>query len=196
MVDWSPIYNEPLAESPNDLTPKVAPAVGLDALVKVRLELEDMLRCCGNDQSAPLEFGALHAKVFVAMVSESDSPLSASLRAQAAGVVGHLKIDDAKPILKTMAMDEKEDLRARLNAIGSYIQLSGFTAASEVRQLFQDNSMLVRSVSYLVSMKSPDSQLAALAEREFKKEKSPRVRSMVTRQFPERNTESMTQADD
>ena len=44
MVDWSPIYNEPLVESLNDLTPKVAPAVGLHALVKVRLELEDMLR--------------------------------------------------------------------------------------------------------------------------------------------------------
>ena len=134
----------------------------------------------------------MHAKVYMAMVLESDSPLSASLRAQAAGVVGHLKISEAKPILKTMAMDEREDLRTRLNAIGSYIQLSGFAAASEVRQLFQDNNVLVRSFSYMVSMKSPDSQLAALAERQFNDEKDPRVRSMVTRKFPMRNTESMT----
>ncbi|HYN24868.1 MAG TPA: hypothetical protein VES69_07470 [Pyrinomonadaceae bacterium] len=103
--------------------PKVRRAAirSLSPVVRARIQLEASLRVCGVDPAPKVtKFTAVHRRVLLAMLSKVDSPVSASLRARAADVTGTLRIREAAPVLRRMALDEQEDLQTRLNSVCSY----------------------------------------------------------------------------
>jgi hypothetical protein len=195
VIKKSPIYNEPIPRHRGDRIPKLRRIGRLDPIVRIRLELENTLRVCGNSSERPLKLGKMHIPVLMAMLSETDSPLSASLRARTAGVVGFMKIKEAAPALTRIALNEDENIQTRLNAIGSFIKIRGYAAMKDVNLLVQDKNKLVRVATYLAAMKSDDLRLAEAAEILYKKESDKGVRYMVTRRIPKLKSESMTQPD-
>ena len=90
-------YNEPGKSSRGDRVPKLVQisARALEPVVRARLEVENTLRVCGNERAPAFRFTARHQQALVAMLRETDSPVSASLRARAAAAVGPLKIAKA-----------------------------------------------------------------------------------------------------
>jgi HEAT repeat protein len=195
MIEKSPIYNEPVRKHRGDRIPKLGRIGRLDPIVRTRFELENALRACGNSPGRPLKLGKMHVTVLLAMLSETDSPLSASLRARTVGVVGFMKIKEAAPVLTRMALNEEEDMQTRLNAIGSFIQIRRYAAIKDIGLLVQDKNKLVRVATYLAAMKSYDLRLAEAAEKLYKKESDKSVRYMVTRRIPKLKSESRTQPD-
>jgi hypothetical protein len=190
------IYNEPLSSPRGDLTPKTASIKRIDKMVKARLELERHLRICGNPPTRPFRLTAAHSRVLLAMLSENDSPMSASLRARAAGVAGEVKLRRAAPILAQMALDEKEDLQTRINAAGSYISFGGHAGSAATSRLLRVKDTLVRAAAYVAAMKVADTRLVALAERQFKRERNRRVQAMVTRRIPRVGKLAATRSDE
>src|SRR5437016_2643052 len=136
-IERSKLYNEPLEVVWRDVVPasaKVRPE-RLGAAVQARIQLESELRVCGlepQDRLKRPQFTPVHLRVLVRMLSETDSPLSASLRAAAAATAGPLKLAEAAPVLRSMAVNEKEDRRTRIHAIDSYISLAGKGTARDL----------------------------------------------------------------
>ena len=160
-------------------------AATLSPMVRTRLEVEQALSQCGNDdRSKAFHFTTARRTVLLAMLREQDSPLSASLRADAAMVAGAL--DDRRFVrpLRTLALDAREDLETRLNAIGSYLRLAGARAARDLPALFAAKNPTVRRAAYLGAFNSSAPQCVAVAEKRFVRETDTRVRSAVVRRIP------------
>jgi hypothetical protein len=179
--------NEPLPDFEGDLAPRMKPlrAVSLSAMVRTRLDVEQALSACGNDdRSKTFLFTAPRRTVLLAMLAEQDSPFSASLRADAAMAAGTL--DDKRFVapLRRLALDEREDLETRVNAVGSWLRLAGARAARDLPALFASRNPIVRRAAYLGAFGSPARQCVAAAQKRFPREKDPRVRSAVARRVP------------
>jgi len=195
MTKNSPVYNEPLLKRRNDWSPKLQQIGGMHPIIKARLELEKTLRMCGNDPEKPLKIKKTHVKVLLAMLSETDSPLSASLRARSAGIVGFMKIKEAAKILREMALKD-DDIQTRLNAISSFIRISGYATKRDVQQLVKNNNKHIRVVTYIAAMRSSDKRLVEATELLYKKESDEDVRYMVTRRVPKLQSESTAKDND
>jgi hypothetical protein len=195
-IKRSAYYNEPRTARRGDRMPKLAPTVprGLDRLVRARLEVESALRVCGNERGPAFRLRAGHLQVLVAMLSEADSPLSASLRARAAAAAGPLKLSKAAPALRAIALNEDEDLLTRLNAVGSYIQIRGRRAAEDVKTLLRSQDPMVRASVYVAALNASD-MLAEIAERRFRAERDSRVKTHVARRVPRLRDSGLTKAD-
>ena len=178
-------FNEPRKSSRGDRVPKLAPIStrALSPVVRARLEIERTLRVCGNDRSPALRFRAAHEHSLVAMLREADSPMSASLRARAAAAVGPLQLARAAPVLRTMAMNEDEDLQTRINAVDSYLRIRGRRAGGELAALLRAKHALVRATTYVAALKS-EPALAGAAAKHFKTERDARVKAYVLRRVP------------
>jgi hypothetical protein len=193
----STYYNEPRTARRGDRVPKLARTVtrGLDRVVRARLEIEGALRVCGNEREPTFGLRAVHVQVLVAMLSEADSPLSASLRARAAAAAGPLKLSKAAPALRAIALNEDEDLLTRLNAAGSYVQIRGRRAAADVKTLLRPSQdPMVRASVYVAALKAGDT-LAEVAERRFRTELDSRVKAYVARRVPRLRDSGLTKAD-
>lgn len=190
------VYNEPRKSSRSDRVPKLAhiSARALGPIVRARLEIEHMLRLCGNDRSPALRFRAAHQQALVAMLREADSPMSASLRAHAAAAAGPLRLVKALPVLRAMALDDEEDLLTRVNAAGSYVQIRGRRAVEELAALLRARHPLVRATIYVAALKS-EPALADAAARRFKTERDARLKAYVLRRVPALQTRGATDAD-
>jgi hypothetical protein len=189
-------YNEPGKPSRADRVPKVARISGraLGPTVRARLELERTLRVCGNDRSPAIRYSDAHRQALVAMLREADSPLSASLRAHAAGAAGPLKISKAAPLLRAMALADEEDLLTRLNAAASYLRIRGRRAAGELTSLLRVKHPLVRAALYVTALNA-EPALASAAARRFKSERDARIKGYVLRRVPSVRRDSQTEAD-
>lgn len=198
MARQTPRYNEPLPRPRGDRVPRV-PTVGprrLERVVRARLELERSLRECANGPTRrPLSLTAAHRTALLAILSETDSPLAASLRARAAAVVGPMKLEQAAPALRRMVLDEGDDLQTRLNAAGSYLTIRGRAAVRDIPLLLRSREPAVRAAVYLGALRSPVSQLVEAARGRFVKESDARVRAMVSRRLPGLSLAQATQAD-
>lgn len=192
------VYNEPSLRPRGDRVPKGKPfAPGrLDPLVRARLELERELRVCANrPMSKAFHLTDAHAQVLLAMLTEVDSPMSASLRARAAGVVGAIGLTKAAPTLRKMALDEEEDAQTRLNAAASYTMLRKRAATDDVSDMLESKEPLLRTAVYVAALMSGDSHLIDLAEARYQKEDDLSVRRQVTHRVPSLVAEARTRDD-
>jgi hypothetical protein len=180
-------YNEPLTAFKGDVVPRMRRLRARDfsSMVRTRLEVEQDLSRCGNDErSKTFVYTTARRRALLAILAENDSPLSASLRADAALVAGALADKKFITPLRKLALDEHEDLETRLNAIGSYLQLAGARAATDLEKLLASKSAIVRRTAYLGAFGSKAPQFVAVAEKRFQREKNARVRSVVSRKIP------------
>jgi hypothetical protein len=180
-------YNEPLAAFKGDVVPRMRRlrAKDFSSRVQTRLEVEQDLSRCGNDErSKPFVYTTARRTALLAILAENDSPLSASLRADAALVAGALADKRFVTPLRKLALDEHEDLETRLNAIGSYLQLAGTRAATDLEKLLASRSAIVRRTAYLGAFHSKVPEFVAVAEKRFQREKNARVKSAVSRKIP------------
>jgi hypothetical protein len=190
-------YNEPVEAAGRDVMPasaRVRPE-RLGAAVHARLMLESQLRICGvqpKETIKSVEFGPAHRKVLVRMLSEVDSPLSASLRSAAAAAAGRLRLAEAAPLLRAMATDENEDARTRLHAIDSYIALAGAKAARDLKAILSSSDPVARSTALIAALRTNLPQLAKLAHAHLQKEKDAGVRTRVVRNVSALNMETTT----
>ena len=191
-------YNEPLKAPRGDAVPKLTPVrtVTLRATVRTRLTLEKELRVCGLAPPGPsIQVTASMRKILVSMLAEVDSPLSASLRARAAGAAGKLGIKEATSALRRIALDEAEDLSTRVGAVSSYLQLKGAAAARDLDTLLGSKSWQVRASAYAQVLKDPSWELRSIGEARFKRERNARVKGYVARRVYSVRAEGST-ADD
>jgi hypothetical protein len=192
------VYNEPSTRPRGDRVPKAQPfaPARLGRLVRARLELERELRICANrPASKPLRFTDAHAQVLLAMLTELDSPKSASLRARAAAAVGPMGLTKAAPTLRKMALDQQEDEQTRLNAAASYVMLRKRAAADDVSAMLESEEPLMRTTVYVSALRSGDSRLIDLAEARYQEEDDPSVRRQVARRVPTLVAEAQTRDD-
>jgi hypothetical protein len=189
-------YNEPGKSSRGDRVPKLVQisARALEPVVRARLEVENTLRVCGNERAPAFRFTARHQQALVAMLRETDSPVSASLRARAAAAVGPLKIAKAAPLLRAMALDDDEDLLTRVNAAGSYLQIRGRLAAGELTSLLRAKHPLVRATFYVAALDA-EPALAEAAARRFKSERDARIKGYVLHRVPSLEARAYTDPD-
>lgn len=186
-VEPTGVYNEPAVARRGDRLPTTAPVLidRLSAVVRARLDLERQLRTCGNRPiGQSFHFTATHARVLIQMLSELDSPLSADLRARAAGVVGPLRLERAVPILRRIALDEDDDLQTRLNAANSLILLHPRNIAGDVQKLLESKEPLLRATVYVATVRSVDPRLRKLAEERYANETNRSVRRHVALRAP------------
>ena len=180
-------YNEPLLSSRGDVFPRVKRmrVKEISAMVRARLEVENELGKCGNEESTRrFVFTAVRMKVLLAILKENDSPFSASLRADAASVAGGIKDKRVVFAIRKIAIDEREDLETRLNAVQSYIQVAGQAASRDLRKLLSSKQSLVRQQAYLSAFRSHVSQLVTEAARRLKREPNKRIKKTVSRKVP------------
>jgi hypothetical protein len=192
------VYNEPVVARHGDRLPSPAtvPVARLSAVVKARLELERHLRVCGNRPlGPPFHFTVTHARVLIRMLSELDSPLSAGLRARAAGVVGALRLERAVPLLRRIAIDEDDDIQTRLNAASSLILLRPRGIAGDVAKLLESTDARLRATVYVAAVTSDDPRLRTLAEERYAKEKDRTVLRHVALRAPWLQSVSQTRDD-
>ena len=196
-IERSKFYNEPLDTAWRDAVPvaaRIRPE-RLGAAVQARIELESGLRMCGaepQNRMGTLQFTSVHRRVLVRMLSEIDSPLSASLRAAAAAVAGPLKLTEATPLLRSMAVDEKEDRRTRLHAIESYILLGGASVARDLRIILRSRDPLAKSSALVAALRTGEPNLTKLAHAYFQRERNAGVRALVSRRVSGINMETAT----
>jgi hypothetical protein len=196
-IERAKFYNEPLDVAWKD----ISPAAGrlrperLGAAVQARIELESALRVCGVEPQGrlgTLQFTPVHRRVLVRMLSENDSPLSASLRASAAAAAGPLKLAEAAPVLRSMAVDEKEDRRTRLNAIESYVSLGGAGASRDLSAILRSRDPLARATALVAALRTDSPQLTRIAHAHLEKEKDEGIRLLVSRRVSGLNMDSAT----
>jgi len=196
-IERSKLYNEPLEAAWRDVVPaaaKVRPE-RLGAAVQARIELESGLRVCGVEPQSrlgTLQFTPVHRRVLVRMLSETDSPLSASLRAAAAAAAGPLKLTEAAPVLRSMAVDEKEDRRTRLHAIESYISLGAASAARDLGAILRSRDPLARSSALVAALRTDAPHLTKIAHAHLQREKDAGIRALVSRRVSGLNMETAT----
>lgn len=196
-IERSKLYNEPLEVAWRDVVPAAARIrpERLGAAVQARIELESRLRVCGVEPQSglgTLQFTAVHRRVLVRMLSEADSPLSASLRAAAAAAAGPLKLTEAGPVLRGMAVDEKEDRRTRLHAIESYISLGGASVARDLSAILRSRDPLARSSALVGALRTGAPRLAKIAHAHLQREKNAGIRALVSRRVSGLNMETAT----
>jgi len=198
-IERSKLYNEPLSAARKD----VVPAVGkiyperLGAVIQARLELESRLRVCATEPQSDLgtlHFAAVHRRVLVRMLSETDSPLSASLRAGAAAAAGPLKMTEAAPVLRMMALDEKEDRRTRLHAIESYVALRTAAVSRDLWQILKSRDPLARASALVAALRTDAPHLTTIAHAHLRREKNESVKSLVNRRVNALTMDSATAA--
>jgi hypothetical protein len=192
------ILNEPAPKRPGDLIPVLGRTkrAALGTLVKARLTLEADLRACGL--SKPTRSQAPTAgirKVLLAMLTETDSPFSASLRMRAAERLGPMGARIAIPQLRKIAFDEDDDLATRLGALRSYLRLAGDGGATTLRSLFQSRTPQIRTAAYVESMTGDVNRLKTIAEQHFAAERNHRVRLSVRQRVEAIRSQSSTDAD-
>lgn len=196
-IERSKLYNEPQQVAWRDVVPasaKVRPEA-LGTAVHARIQLESELRVCGaepQDRLKRLEFTAVHRRVLLRMLSENDSPLSASLRAAAAATAGPLKLAEAAPVLRSMALDEKEDRRTRLHAIESYISLAGAGTPRDLSAILRSRDPIARSAALVAAYRTNSPQLTKIAHSHLQREKNAGVRAQVSRRVSVLNLETAT----
>jgi HEAT repeat protein len=196
-IERSKLYNEPLEVAWRDVAPAAARIrpERLGAAVQARMDLESGLRVCGVEPQArlgTLQFTSVHRRVLVRMLSETDSPLSASLRAAAAAAAGPLKLTEAAPVLRKMAVDEKEDRRTRLHAIESYISLGGASAARDLAAILRSRDPLARSSALVAALRTDAPPLVKIARAHLQREKDAGIRALVSRRVSGLNMETAT----
>jgi hypothetical protein len=86
--------------------------------------------------------------------------------------------------LRTLAVDETEDLSTRLGAVRSYLSLAGKRAEKELPRLLSSKTWQVRAVAYVQALTSAQTSHKSLAEKTFRKEKPGRVKDFVARRVP------------
>ncbi len=196
-IEPSKYYNEPLGAAWRDVIPrgdKLRPE-RLGTMVDVRIQLESELRVCGvapQEKLKTIRITTAHRKVLVLMLAENDSPSSASLRAAAAAVAGPLRLSEAAPALRSMALDEKEDRRTRLHAIESYISLSGASGSPDLKTMLRSRDPIARTAALIAALRTEAPVLAKIARGHLHKEKHPGVAAAVTRRVPSFNMELAT----
>jgi HEAT repeat protein len=192
-----PILNEPGKATRNDIVPRfdaLVPAT-LDALTRARLELEWKLRVCRTDPSdelQPIEFTPQQREVLLRMLGETDSPLSASLRASAAAIAGPLRLVEAVPLLRAMALDANEDRRTQLHAIASFISLSAADAAEDLKTLLRSGDAFARAAALTAAIQTGEPVLESIAHVHLQHEQNESVRSIVARRIPSLTRELST----
>ena len=197
-VEPSQFFNEPAKAIRKDTLPPVAALVmeTLGTLTRARLDLEWKLRVCrtdpGDEIEAAFELTPPHREVLLHMLGEFDSPLSASLRASAAAIAGPLRLQEAVPILRGMALDANEDRRTRLNAIGSYISLNAAAAADDLRTLLHSGDADARAAALTAALQTDEPALVSIARNQLRSEQHERVRAIITRRFPALRAELST----
>ena len=177
-------YNEPLKAPRGDVIPKLTAvkAANLNATVKSRLTLEKDLRRCGLGAPGPsIKVTAAVRKILISMLTEIDSPFSASLRASAARAVGQLGIKEATGTVRRIALDETEDLLTRVGAVGSYLRLKGLAAAKDLNTLLGSKAWQVRASAYTEILNNPSLELRSIGEERFKRERNSKVKAYVAR---------------
>jgi hypothetical protein len=180
-------YNEPLVISKGDYVPRVSKVKvkQLSATVRARLEVEIELSRCGNEESdAAFRFNAVRRKALLAILAESDSPLSASLRADAASVAGGIKDKKIQSAVRKIALDEKEDLETRLNAVSSFINLAGSEASKDIDLILSSKDLQVRRTGYVSALRSRVPEHVAVASEKFKQQRNNRIKNIITRKIP------------
>jgi hypothetical protein len=192
------VFNEPTIKRPPDIVPTLAAVnvKALGAIVGARLILERELRICGLAKAGrPIQPTTAIRRVLLAMLAETDSPLSASLRMRAAAVAGPFKVRNAVPRLRRIALDEDEDLSTRLGAVRSYLHLAGRNGAAALRILLHSRYWPIRACAYGSAMMSGISSLRAIAQKQLPNERSDKVRSYVARYVDSVRTENSTGSD-
>ena len=130
------------------------------------------------------------------MLTELDSPLSASLRARAAGAAGKLRIKEATSSLRRIALDEADDLTTRIAAVTSYLQLRGSATATDVKSLLCSRAWQLRATVYAHILNDPSEMTREIGEARFKRERNVKVRSYVSRRVKSVRSAESTQDDD
>jgi hypothetical protein len=183
-ADKLPIYNEPLKSFDRDVVPRFSEVVvsRLDRFVQARIELENSMFLCGIDPpSFSPDFTELHAEVLLKMLIEFDSPPSVRWRAQSAIWAGNYKIKEAIPILREMVLDEDDDLQTRLNAIPSFVEMTGDEAYNVIERLLQNDNPTIRIATYRAALRDRESRIAGLALEQLKREEDRSVFAAVVR---------------
>lgn len=196
-IERSKHYNEPVEATWKDVVPPSARLrpERFGAALQARMELESQLRVCGADPQSrrtTIQFTPVHRKVLVLMLSESDSPLSASLRAAAAATAGPLKLAEAGPVLRSMAVDENEDRKTRLYAIESYISLAGAGTARDLSTILRSRDPMARTTALVAAFRTASAQLIRAAYAHLQKEKDAGVKTIVQRRVSALNMASAT----
>jgi hypothetical protein len=192
------VYNEPLPVRTGDVFPKT-PRVALQrigATVRARLTLERKLRLvCGLAKPEPSIARTAHIRrLLLTMLDESDSPLSASLRARAAALAGPFGLRNAAPKLGRIAADESEDLATRLGAVQSYFSFSEERGAAVLRKVLASKTWQVRACAYVEVLNSGSAALREVAFRRLETERDTMV-SYVRRFAPSAFAASSTTQD-
>lgn len=196
-IDHSNHFNEPVDVVWKDVVPPQARfrPERLGATVQARIELESQFRVCGADpqtRRSAIEFTPTHRKVLVLMLSESDSPFSASLRAVAAATAGPLRLTEAARVLRDMAVDENEDRKTRLHAIESYLSLAPAGTARDLATILRSPDPMARSAALVAAFRTGSAQLMRIAQAHLREEKDAGVRSRVQRRVSVLNMASAT----
>ena len=182
-----PRYNEPLIQPEGDVVPKLKSVrtATLGPRVAIRLNLEKSLRLCGLAKPGKsIRISPATRGVLLAMLREFDSPLSASLRARVAHAAGALKLTGAADVLRSIALDESEDLSTRIGAVRSCLQLGGHRSDNGLSKFLASRTWQVRAVAYVEALRSDDPARRAYAEKTFQRERPGRVKEFVGRRLP------------
>ncbi len=190
-------FNEPVDMLWQDVVPRTARfrLERLPEIVRARLELESRLRICGSDahgRDATFALTRAHHLVLVKMLTESESPLSSSLRAAAAAAAGALKLKQAVPLLRAMAIDENEDRRTRLNAISSYFASAPKGGTADLKSILRSRDALARSMALVAAMETGSAALRKVALAHLRRERDSGVRAQVHRRVNELNMATAT----
>ena len=190
------VRNEPILGYSGDSMPKMAGSKFdlLPPIVKARLEIEKNRAFCPADKKpAGIKWNIYHKKVLGIMLMESDSPVSASLRAYAAGIMGPLNIASSIRQLTTICFDINEDQQTSINAVHSLLKLAEKGKAKTTSWILQIPEPGIRLLALKFTLGSSNKTLVALGKKYLSKEKNKEIIEILGNSYQSFNMRYSTQ---
>ena len=191
------VRNESSIQSRGDKMPIVPKSdfQRLPLIVKARLEIEKNFGFCPVGKQRPsVKWSKLHKQALGIMMTESDSPLSASLRAFSASIAGHLAITGSIPELIKIFLDKNEDLRTRVNATQSLLKFAEQGKIKNTAQIFESSALQLRFIALKYALDSKNRSLYAIGTKYLLKEKNKEMIEILTKRYETLSMKYSTQA--
>ena len=196
--DIKPIYNEPLPERVGDIVPDFVKVSmeSFPAIIKARLQIEALKNLCPVGLAPDtIQWTPVHKSVLTLMLKESDSPFSASLRTQVAGIAGAAGLSEAIDTLTSIFQDQKEDLNIRINSCISLLKLAEKGHSMNLEQVFEKESPFqLKLAAYRFGLRSENKGVKDKFSEELRREKNESLINILNGQYIPSKTKLQTKA--
>ncbi len=182
-----PVYNEPIETYTGDVIPSVhSPSLrSLSPVVRARLELEVSLGGCGVDEDPrSRRWTVARRTALAAMLVESDSPMSAHLRAEAVAVAGAVDDPEVGALVRDIALDRSEDTETRIAAVGSLLTMDLDDPVPTVDELLSTKDVRVRQAAYIAASRSSVPDVVELTRERFGAQRNESITRAVEARAP------------